>query len=234
MADEESRVRAFDEQQPVLPTPCQLEQLAHLGEDVRRLWNHPRASHRLKQQLVRVLIREIVVDVDEERHEVTLVIQWSGGHHTELRGRRTAGCGKPASGELKSTIETLCKVQADGAIASLLNRAGIRTASGETWTRERVRRYRERAGIRAYNARLKATSGWLTQAETATLLAISPMSVHRLVRCGILAAEQPARGLPMVISASDLDEAEVQRAVKSLKAGHNRPLPEDPKQLKFF
>lgn len=234
VAEEESRIRAFDEQQPVLPTPSQLEQLAQLGEDVRRLWNHPRASNRLKQQLVRVLIQEIVVDVDEERDEVILVIQWSGGHHTELRGRRTRRCGKLPSGELKSTLESLRKVQADGAIASLLNRAGIRSASGETWTRERVKRYRERAGISAYNASLKATSGWLTQAESATLLGISPMSVHRLVRSGILPAEQPERGLPMVISAGDLDDAEVQRAVKSLKAGHRRPLPEDPRQRKFF
>lgn len=234
VADEESRLRAFEEQQPVLPTLSQVEQLAQLGEDVRRLWNHPRASNSLKQQLVRVLIQEIVVDVDEQRDEVTLVIQWSGGHHTELRGRRTAACARLSSGDLKSTIETLRKVQADGAIASLLNRAGIHSTSGETWTRERVKRYRERARIRAYNARLKATSGWLTQAETATLLAISPMSVHRLVRSGILPAEQPKRGLPMVILASDLDDAEVQRAVKSLKAGHRRPLPEDPKQLKFF
>jgi hypothetical protein len=60
-----------------------------LGEDVRRLWNHPRASNSLKQQLVRVLIHEIVADVDEQRDEAILLIQWSGGQHTQLRARRT-------------------------------------------------------------------------------------------------------------------------------------------------
>jgi hypothetical protein len=60
------------------------------------------------------------------------------------------------------------------------------------------------------------------------------MSVHRLVGSGILPAEQPQRGLPRVISTADLDLPEVQRAVLSLKAGHTRPLPEDPRQLKFF
>jgi hypothetical protein len=234
VSEEKFRLAAFDERQPVLPTPSQFEQLVHLGEDVRRLWNHPRASNSLKQQLVRVLIREIVADADEERNETILWIQWSGGHHTQLRGRRTLRRGRLPAAELKSTVETLRKVQADGAIASVLNREGIRTGSGETWTRERVRRYRQRVGIGVYNATVKTTSGWLTQAETATRLEISPMSVHRLVDSGILPAERPQRGMPMVISAADLDLVEVQHAVKSLKAGHTRPLPEDPDQLKLF
>ena len=234
VVEEESRVATFDERQPVLPTPSQLKQLTYLSEDVRRLWNHPRASNSLKQELVRVLIKEIVADVDEERDETRLLIQWSGGHHTELRGRRTLRRGKLPAGELKSIVETLRKVQADSAIASVLNRKGIRTASGQTWTRERVRRYRQRVGISAYNATLKTTSGWLTQSETATRLEISPMSVHRLVNSGILPAEHPQRGMPMVISAADLDLIEVQHAVKSLRAGHSHPLPEDPQQLKLF
>jgi hypothetical protein len=234
VAEAESHLAAFDQQQAVLPTPSQVKQLAQLGEDVRRLWNHPRASNQLKQQLVRVLIQEIVADVDEERDETRLLIQWCGGHHTELRGRRTLRRGKLPAGELRSTIETLRKVQTDGAIAAVLNRKNIRTGNGQTWSRERVRRYRQRVGIREYNAASKKKSGWLTQAETATKLEISPMSVHRLVCSGILPAEQPQRGLPMVISITDLELAEVQRAVLSLKAGHTRPLPEDPKQLKLF
>jgi len=234
VAAEESRVRSFDERQPVQPTPSQLEQLAHLSEDVRRLWNHPRVSNNLKQELVRVLIQEIVVDVDDDRDEVVLFIQWSGGHHTTLRGRRTLRRGKLPASELKSIIETLRKVQTDGAMALVLNRAGIRTASGETWTPERVQRYRRSAGISPYNSTIKTSSGWLTQAETATRLEISPMSVHRLVRSGILPAEHSQQGLPMVIFESDLALPDVQRAVLSLKAAHTRPLPDDPSQLKMF
>ncbi len=234
VAEEESHLAAFDARQPVLPTASQLEQLGHLGEDVRRLWTHPQASNSLKQQLVRVLIQEIVADVDEKRDEVILWIQWAGGHHTQLRGRRTLRRGRLPAGELKAIVDTLRKVQADGAVASLLNREGIRTSSGETWTRERVQRYRQRVGIVAYSAALKRTSGWLTQSETATRLGISPMSVHRLIGSGILPAEQPQRGLPTVILAADLDRPEVKRAVLSLKTAHTCPLPDDPRQLKFL
>ncbi|MCY2995573.1 MAG: hypothetical protein NTY19_48140 [Planctomycetota bacterium] len=122
------------------------------------------------------------------------------GHHTELRGRRTLRHGKLPASELKSLIETLRKVQTDGAIATVLNRAGIRSTNGDTWTCEHFRRYRQHAGISVYNARLKTSSGWLTQSETATQLEISLLSVHRLVSSGILPAEQPQRGLPTVLA----------------------------------
>lgn len=234
VAEEESRLTSFDENQPVLPTPAQRKQLTHLGEDVRRLWKHPQTTMSLKQQLVRVLIEEIVADVDEQRDEIVLLIHWSGGHHTELRASRKA-CrrGLPRE-ELQLVVTTLRKVLPDKYLASVLNRAGVRTPSSKTWTASRVKRYREREGIAAFSDQEKSRSGWLTQSETATRLGISPMSVHRLVRAGILPAEQPHPGFPMVICETSLNQVSVQQVVKSLKSGHTRPLPQDPRQKKLF
>jgi DNA invertase Pin-like site-specific DNA recombinase len=234
VAAEQSRLSKFDQRQPKLPTAAQHEQLARLGEDVRRLWNHPHASGNLKQQLARVLIVEIVADIDEKRDEVLLLIHWSGGHHTELRQARASRRGRPTSAQLKPVIETLRKVLDDASIAAALNREQIRPSDGQTWTGKRVQGYRHRAGITGFNATLKESSGWLTQAEAATRLEISPMSVHRLVYSGILPAERPARGLPMVILNSDLHHEQVQRAVSALRAGQTRPLPDDPRQAKLF
>jgi hypothetical protein len=231
---EQARLAEFDRRQPTLPTADQREQLAQLGEDVRRLWTHPSASGSLKQQLARVLIVEIVADIDEERDEVVLVVHWSGGHHTQLRQPRVNRRGRLDSDNLKLIIETLRKVLDDASIAAALNREKIRTADRRTWTGKRVQRYRVRAGIECFDAKLKEVSGWLTQAEAATWLQISSMSVHRLVGSGILPAERPSRGLPMVISTSDLNKEDLQQAVLALKAGHARPLPEDPRQMKLF
>jgi len=234
VAAEQSRLTEFDQRQPILPTPSQREQLARLGDDVRRLWNHPSASSHLKQQLARVLIVEIVADIHEELDEVLLLIHWFGGQHTQLRQARSNRRGQLPTGQLKSLIETLRKVLDDASLAAALNRGHIRATRGQTWTRQRVQRYRQHAGIAGFDAALKETSGWLTQSETATRLNISPMSVHRLVGSGILHAEQPHRGLPMVISTSELQQEEVQRAVLALKSGHTRPLPDDPRQTKLF
>jgi DNA invertase Pin-like site-specific DNA recombinase len=234
VAAEQSRLTEFDARQAILPTPSQREQLARLGADVRRLWSHPNASSRLKQQLARVLIAEIVADVDEERDDVVLLVHWFGGQHTPLRQARLNRRGQLPAHQLKSVIDALRKVLNDVGLAAVLNREHIRSPDGQSWTRERVQRYRQRTEIAGFDAALKRASGWLTQSETATRLGISPMSVHRLVYSGILPAEQPHRGLPMVILTSDLDHAGVQRAVSALKSGHARPLPDDPRQTRFF
>ena len=79
---------------------------------------------------------------------------------------------------------------------------------------------------------VRTHEGWRTQAETATRLTISPMSVSRLVFSGVLPSEQPGPGLPTVIQESDLSLPTVQSAVHTLKSYHNRPLPADPKQTR--
>ena len=54
---------------------------------------------RTRQRLVRALITEIVVDIDEAAGEIVLVIHWKGGQHSELRVRKPRtgehGCGTP-------------------------------------------------------------------------------------------------------------------------------------------
>ena len=44
---------------------------------------------RLKQRIVRILIREIIADVEEQSREVVLVIHWAGGRHSELRVKKS-------------------------------------------------------------------------------------------------------------------------------------------------
>ncbi len=53
--------------------------LIRLAHDLPTVWNAVDAEARAKQRLVRLLIEEIVVDLDDVAHEVALVIplnQW--------------------------------------------------------------------------------------------------------------------------------------------------------------
>jgi hypothetical protein len=128
----------------------------------------------------------------------------------------------------------LRKIHQDGSLAAALNRAGLTTSSGKSWTARRVASFRRQHSITAYSSSEREREGWLTQAETATRLAISPMSVSRLVSSGILPAEQPSDGLSTVIRASDLNLPVVQSAIHAIKSHNNRPLPADPNQLNLF
>jgi hypothetical protein len=39
----------------------------------------------IKQRIVRILIHEIVVDIDDASRAIVLAIHWHGGRHTEVR-----------------------------------------------------------------------------------------------------------------------------------------------------
>jgi DNA invertase Pin-like site-specific DNA recombinase len=231
---EAARLAAFDAPSRTLPTAEQRRLLDRLGQDVNRLWHHPRASMALKKQIVRTLVEEILVDPEADRDELIFCIHWTGGHHTQLRLPRRSRSAPGRALDLKATIGTLRKVLRDGAIAAVLNREGIRPDADATWTAERVTSFRREHGIAGFSKNAKEKHGWLTQAEAANCLSVSAMSVTRLVQDGILPAEQPAARLPAVILRDALSLPQVKRAVTALKNSHNRPLTHDPNQLSLF
>jgi hypothetical protein len=233
-ADEERRLSEFDASHPQAPTPQQLEQLQRMAAELRFIWQDDATDAALKKQIVRTLIEEISVDVDESRDELLLWIHWQGGHHTQLqisrgsRGRRRGG------ESLTALLTTLRKILSDESIAAVLNRENIVEPQGGGWTKDRVAAFRRRQKLPAFSAREKAREGWLTQAEAAIRLGLSAMSVSRLVQSGVIPAERPVDGLPCVIRADDLLIPAIQRAAEAVKASPNRPLPANPNQLNLF
>src|SRR5207302_2371273 len=86
----ENKLREFDgDEIQSLAAPNE-QVLLSLAQDLPAIWNSPSTDMRLKQRLVRILIDEIVVDVDEKSSEVVLVIHWSGDRHSELRVKKNA------------------------------------------------------------------------------------------------------------------------------------------------
>lgn len=232
LKEHEAKLEAFDREQPQVPSPEQRQELMHLGEDVQRAWFHPKADMTMKKEIVRTLVKEIVVDVHQPADEVVWVVQWSGGHHTELRSlkaNRPVRC----TADLKKIFDTLRRVHDDDDIARILNRASFKTDRGENWTKRRIANFRNRHAIPPYCPETKQDKGWLSQQEAATYLKISPMSVHRLILKQILPAEYYP-GLPSVISSPDLQRRAVQSVVRAIKSHGNSPLPKNPNQLSLF
>ena len=182
---------------------------------------------------MRLLIEHVYADVDEPTDEVVLWIMWVGGHHTQLRVPRRHRRTRPKDLDLSSMINTLRKILDDEAIGLALNRCGIRTARGATWTKKRVSQFRQHAKFVAFDAETKEKSGWLSQQEAATQLEISPMSANRLIQRGILPVEGNSP-LPQVILRTDLNTKEVAQVVEHIKSHGNSPLPENPDQLSIF
>ena len=117
----------------------------------------------------------------------------------------------------------------DASISRALNRHGVPCEEGGAWTAKSVATTRRRLKIAGFDAKLKASHGWLTQQEAATYLDISPMSVSRLISTNVLNAEGVA-GLPQAIRQADLENKVIQEAVHKIKSHGNAPLPKNPKQ----
>ena len=233
LTDARTRLERFEGQSQPEPSEEEIQQLTSLGERLEGVWFHEETDAAIKKQIASLLVREIFADVDMQSNEVTLWIQWTGGHHTELVAPRGGRTGHSASVEAKKVIGTLRAVCDDAGIAHALNRNGVRCAS-KRWTAAKVRSFRKRHGIKPFDKTEKKALGLLSQAEAAQKLGISPMSVHRLVQSGILAVEQPSPGLPSIIREADLGLPEVQKAVRQIRSNLPRPLPADPKQQKLF
>jgi hypothetical protein len=186
-----------------------------LADDLSAAWKAPRTTTRTRQRLVRALITEIITDVDETAGEIVLVIHWKGGQHSELRVR------KPKSGEhgrhtpeqALAVVRSMAGRWSDEEIAASLNRMGLPTGQGNTWTAYRVSSLRKAHGIHSYRTAEK-NGEWLTLSEAATHLDVSHHQVRKLIKAGILPTEQVMPDAPHQIRASDLQQKTVAAALK--------------------
>jgi excisionase family DNA binding protein len=187
---------------------------AGLADDLRAAWNAPSVSMRARQRLLRALIVDIIADVDEAAREVVLTIHWRGGQHSQLRVRKPRtgehGCRTPE--DALAVMRSMAGRWSDEDIAASLNRMGMRTGQGKSWTARRVGSLRTVHGIHAYRSAEK-NGEWLTMTEAATKLGVTNHLIRRLIKDCVLAAEQVVPGAPYQIRASDLQDERVTAAV---------------------
>ena len=94
------------------------------GKDLAKAWNSPGVSVETRKKIIRLLVKEIIVDVVDDT--LALVIHWQGGDHTEMTVK------KNKVGQTRWTIEAdvvdlvrvLARQLPDKAIAAILNRSG--------------------------------------------------------------------------------------------------------------
>lgn len=178
-----------------------------LAQDLETAWNASGVTMRSRQQLLRALIADIVADYDESSRDIVLTIHWRGGQHSELRVRKakTGEHGCRTSEEAIAVIRTMATRWSDEDIAATLNRMRLPTGQGKTWTAHRVSSLRRVRGIHAYRSAEK-DGEWLTMSEAAAKLGVSNHQIRRLIKEGVLAAEQVVPDAPYQIRASDLQD----------------------------
>jgi excisionase family DNA binding protein len=199
--------------------------LMALADDLPRAWDHPGATAETRKRILRAVLEEVIVQAETDC--LRLKLHWKGGDHTSLDVTRSrAGQHRwKTSPTTVHLIEELARLLPDASIASVLNRIGMRSAKGHTWTQLRVRNFRAERGIAIYRDGERAERGELDLREAAEKLGVSKMTVIRLIKDNVLSARQPCRGSPYVIRQEDLDRPVVRRAVATGSA-----VPQDPRQ----
>jgi DNA invertase Pin-like site-specific DNA recombinase len=206
------------EQAAAARAPVDRAALLALAQDLPAAWNAPGVEPRTKQRLTRILIQEVVIDLDEAANEAIVVIHWTGGRHTEVRVARVRTGRYPADRH-PSPVEVIRRLGGrwpDRELAVTMNRMRCKGVEGASWTTMRVRALRERLGIAAFDPSASRMVT-LSVAKVAERLQICIRSVLRLIREGILPATQLMPSAPWQIPEAALDSEAVKIGVQAVK-----------------
>ena len=215
-----ARLAALNAPKPATPMP----DFAGLAADLATAWSAPGVTTRTRQQLIRALVADIIADVDEATREVVLTIHWRGGQHSQLRVRKPKtgehGCRTPEAA--LAVMARMATRFSDTEIAATLNRMGVRTGQGKTWTAHRVGSIRKVHGMHAFRSAEK-DGAWLTMREAAARLGVTSHVIRRLIQDRVLPAEQVVPGAPWQIQTKHLDTDAVIAALVRKDGPHRAP-----------
>jgi hypothetical protein len=201
----EKELETLVRQRPAALDAEERQRLLQMGADLEAAWHHPAATAVTRKRLIRAVMREVVARVEDD--QVQLLLHWQGGDHTRLtvRKNRRGQTRWAVEPETVDLIRTCARLMPDKAIAGMLNRTGKRTGRLNGWTQSRVRGFRNTHGIAVYVDGEWAARGEITLTEAARMLDLSPMTVLRQIRAGIIPAEQYCKGAPWVIKRQDIE-----------------------------
>jgi DNA invertase Pin-like site-specific DNA recombinase len=223
----EKELEAVVRQRPAALNTEERHRLLQMGADLEAAWHHPAATAATRKRIIRAVLREVMARVEDD--QIQLLLHWQGGDHTRLtvRKNRRGQTRWTVEPETIDLIRACARLMPDKAIAGMLNRTGKRTGRLNGWTQSRVRGFRNAHGIAVYMDGEWAERGEVTLTEAAGMLDLSPMTMLRWIRAGVIPAEQYCKGAPWVIKRRDVER---QQLVERVKISRKGPSPANPDQ----
>jgi hypothetical protein len=229
----EDRLRDCDEASntPAIPDK---EILLSLAQDLPAVWNSPGTEAGLKQRIVRILVEEVVADVDEEQQQIVLLIHWAGGRHSALRvsQRGTGQHGHSTGTDAMEAIRRMAGHFADGEIAATLNRLRLRTRAGNSWNAQRVYGLRRQCELPGVGSQAESRTATLQQAVER--LGVSELSIRRLIEQKVLPAKQAVPCAPWEIPLEALNLPLVKQAIDNARKRKRPPTTSDERTDPLF
>lgn len=215
---EENRRPLTDEQRRRLET---------LGEQFEETWRSPHCSAALKKKIIRTVVEEVIVTRDDSANVVRMVIHWKGGAHTLLEIPWTRRHPQATALEAIDIVRKMAERFGDEDIARVLNQEGYHTGQGNTWTSFRVRSLRHKHDIRGRQRTLERP-GFVSLGAAITLSGVSDSTLLKLIKHGIIYAEQVVPRAPWEIREADLHSDRVRQLLAGLRSTGRLPNLGDP------
>jgi len=177
-----------------------------LGKDLKRIWFAPTTSDRDRKELLRTLLDDITLRVERDKYNAHLTLRWRGGLFSEVNVPLPHSHPSPIR-TADDTIDLLRRLAAhypDTKIAGILNRQGRITATGLSFTANRVSSLRTHWEIPCFEPKQQVQDGeCMTIEKAARALGIAPSTLHRCLNDGFIAGEQITPGAPWRIRIND-------------------------------
>ena len=195
----------------------QKQELLQLGGYFKQVWHSKDCPMELKKKIIRTVIEEIIVRLDDSTKMLHFVIHWKGGCHTEFEMEKPrSAVGKATAVEDVELIRKMADRYADGETARVLNRLNRRTGKGLYWSQSRVADVRREHGIAGGRPHHERGREILSLAQAASYCRVSDTTIRKLVEAQLLPMTQVAPWAPWEIKRADLDGEPVRGIIEHL------------------
>jgi hypothetical protein len=194
------------------------ERILTLGDCFAAVWHSENCPMETRKQIVRTVVEEVVVNLDEATQRLRFIVHWKGGTHAQFEmDKPRSGAGRKTSMEALEIIQRMAGRYGDDQIAAVLNRLGHRTGQDKRWNEHRVATARRNHAM-AGHKRTPEDPEILSLGQAARDCGVSQTTIKRLVGSGLLSVGQVVPYAPWEIRRSDLDSDPVKSIIARLRS----------------
>src|SRR6266850_385357 len=208
-------------QQPISLAAAERAQIISLGEDLPKLWDA--ASVVERKQILRLVVKEVVLDQRPERGQVWIRIIWQTGAVSEHKVRRNVSSYRNYAdvATLEARVRDLVVARKmDREIARALNADGLLSAHGRPFSGGEIHLLRKRWNIptvkinRTEHNPRQWPDGTYSVQGAVEALSISTQTVFKWLQKGRLSGHQITKGMPWQINLSNTQIVELRTQVR--------------------
>ena len=192
------------------------QEILALGQNLPALWTAETTTPADHKRIVRLIIREVIIDQTRTQEKVWVQLNWQTGAITQHWVTRSVNRYRDVANldALRGRLQALKAAgMPDEAIAVQLNAEGYHASHGGPLTHTSIGYLRHRWGIESARQERKAAPAWCwrdgsyTLRGAAEVLEVHPRTVHTWIDRGLVETQQAYSGGPLKII---LSEARIQ------------------------